>query len=61
MIINTEECRLSIVVHRYEILPIFRLTNSALPISADTDYRSDVNISSKSANNRYHYAIKLSL
>ena len=49
-------------MHLYEILPIFRLTNGALPISADTDYLSDVNILlHKSADNRHHYAMKLSL
>ena len=50
-----------LVMHRYEILPIFRLTNIAFPILADTDSRSDINITSKSANNRHHYAMKLLL
>ena len=50
-----------LVMHRYEILPMFRLTDVTFPILADTDNRSDISITSKSANNRHHYAIKLLL
>ena len=46
-----------LVMHRYGILPMFRLTDITFPILADTD----INITSKSANNRHHYAIKLLL
>ena len=51
----------TIVMHRYGILPMFRLTDITFPILADTDNRSDISITSKSANNRHHYAIKLLL
>ena len=40
---------------------MFRLTDITFPILADTDNRSDISITSKSANNRHHYAIKLLL
>ena len=46
-------------MHRYEIKPIFRLTDIAFPILADTDSRSDINLASKSANNGHYYAMKL--
>ena len=48
-------------MHRYDILLIFRLTDIGFPILADTDSQSDINITSKSANNRHHHAIKLLL
>ena len=41
-------CVCLLVMHRYEILPIFRLTDIAFPILADTDSRSDINLASKS-------------
>ena len=50
-----------LVMHRYGILPMFRLTDITFPILANTDNRSDISITSKSTNNRHHYAIKLLL
>ena len=52
-------CVCLLVMHRYEILPIFRLTDIAFPILADTDSQSDINLASKYANNGHHYAMKL--
>ena len=33
-----------LVMHRYDILPIFQLTDIAFPIFAKTDGQSDINI-----------------
>ena len=48
-----------IVMNQYEIFPIFQLTNIAFPILANTNSQSDINLASKSANNRHHRAMKL--
>ena len=40
---------------------MFRLTDNDFLTLADTDNRSDINIAFRSANNRHHYAMKLSL
>ena len=53
--------QINVVMHRYEILPTFRLTDIAFLTLANTDNQSDINIAFRSANNRYHYAMKLSL
>ena len=48
-------------MHRYEILPMFQLTDIDFLTLADTTNQSNINIVFKSANNMQHYAMKLSL